>query len=402
MLCFLGHYLPGYRYGGPLRSVANIVAQLADELRFHIVTSHHDYQDRQPYSGIRLNRWQSVGRAEVYYMNKLDLNLLSVGSIVRATPHDLIYLNSVFSYRFSILLLLARRLGRLGGQPVLVASRGELGAGALGLSRSRKRVYLRLARQLGLFRGLHWQASSDQEVGEIMAAVGAPASHVHVAPNLADLAPDPALTPDGEPDGAGDDNPDSDPEVVSTPLSIAFLSRISRKKNLIYALELIGRLRHRLPVPPRFHIYGNVCDDAYWSECRQLIDRHGLEPLVQVHGPLPHQQVRSTLASHDLFLLPTLHENYGHVIMEALAAGTPVLISDQTPWADVPAHGAGWVCRLDDPDAFVDAALALAALPAGERRRQRRRACRYAAARANDPTVLQRNRRLFQEVARSG
>ncbi|MEB3266331.1 MAG: glycosyltransferase [Cyanobacteriota bacterium] len=372
--------------------MANIVAQLGAEIDFRIVTSHHDYQDRTAYPGIALNRWQTVGRAEVFYMNKLSLNLRTIGHITQSTPHQMVYLNSVFSYRFSILPLMARRLGRLGDRPVLVASRGELGAGALGLSRSRKRIYLQLGQRLGLFRGLHWQASSEQEAIEIMAAVGAPASRVHVAPNLADL------------DLAEADRPDRPamPPQQELPLSIAFLSRISRKKNLIYALDVIARVRNQLPLPPRFHIYGNVCDPAYWDECRQRIEAHGLQSLVQIHGPLPHQQVRPSLASHDLFLLPTLHENFGHVIIEALAAGTPVLTSDQTPWTDLPAEGAGWVCRLDDPASFDAAVLELARLPWAERQQQRQRARRYAARHATDPTVVERNRRLFLEVAGRG
>lgn len=368
--------------------MANIVSALGAGIDFRIITCHHDYQDKTVYSGILVNDWQAVGNAQVFYMNKWTLDLRSIRHIVRRTPHDMIYLNSVFSYRFSILPLLARRLGRLGDRPILVASRGELGAGALGLSRSRKRAYLSLAQRLGLFRGLHWQASSDQEAAEIIAAVGAPASRVHVAPNLADLQGiDPAAV----------SPPSSGPEQ---PLSIAFLSRISRKKNLTYALELIARLRQRLPQPPRFHIYGNVCDDAYWQECRQVIERQGLQTIVQSHGALPHAEVRATLAQHDVFLLPTLHENYGHVIMEALAAGLPVLTSDQTPWNDLPQAGAGWVCRLDEPGAFEDAVLELAAQPAAARQQQRQCARRYAAARATDPTVLERNRRLFLEVAR--
>lgn len=355
----------------------------------NIVTSHHDYQDRTPYPGIELNTWQAVGKARVLYMNKLRLDLRSIKGIVASTPHDLIYLNSVFSYRFSILPLLARRLGRLGDRPVLVASRGELGGGALALSRSRKRTYLRLAGRLGLFNGLHWQASSDQEAHEIAEALSVPSERIHVAPNLADLSQATEID-SWQPPSAG------------CPLSIAFLSRISRKKNLLQALDLVAELARRHDPAPRFHVYGNVCDPAYWRECLERISSLGVDHLVTLHGPLPHQAVRSTLASHDLFLLPTLHENYGHVIMESLAAGTPVLISDQTPWSAVASRGAGWVCGLDDRQAFLDAVQELLSMDPGQRRRQRRSAADLAAERAADPQVLASNRRLFQAVARHG
>jgi glycosyltransferase involved in cell wall biosynthesis len=56
----------------------------------------------------------------------------------------------------------------------------------------------------------------------------------------------------------------------------------------------------------------------------------------------------------DLFLFPTLGENFGYVIAEALQAGCPVLISDRTPWQGLEARGAGWVVPLEDEDRFVE------------------------------------------------
>ena len=55
------------------------------------------------------------------------------------------------------------------------------------------------------------------------------------------------------------------------------------------------------------------------------------------------------------FFFPTLGENYGHVIYEALDSGCPVLISDQTPWRGLSEVGAGWDLPLDKPDLFRQA-----------------------------------------------
>ena len=56
----------------------------------------------------------------------------------------------------------------------------------------------------------------------------------------------------------------------------------------------------------------------------------------------------------DLFLFPTVGENYGHVIQEALSAGCVALISDQTPWQDLEQSGVGAAIPLDQPQRFVD------------------------------------------------
>ena len=51
--------------------------------------------------------------------------------------------------------------------------------------------------------------------------------------------------------------------------------------------------------------------------------------------------------------MPTKGENFGHSIAESLAAGTPVLISDRTPWCDIDRGSAGNVVSLDRPDKFI-------------------------------------------------
>jgi glycosyltransferase involved in cell wall biosynthesis len=53
---------------------------------------------------------------------------------------------------------------------------------------------------------------------------------------------------------------------------------------------------------------------------------------VQYRGPIAPDEVSNTFARYDLFVFPTQGENFGHVIFEALRAGTPVLLSDRTPW----------------------------------------------------------------------
>jgi glycosyltransferase involved in cell wall biosynthesis len=73
---------------------------------------------------------------------------------------------------------------------------------------------------------------------------------------------------------------------------------------------------------------------------------------VTYHGSAPHDSVAETLAQYDLFFFPTLGENFGHVIIEALLSGTPALVSDQTPWSRLPDRRAGWDLPLAEPERF--------------------------------------------------
>ena len=60
------------------------------------------------------------------------------------------------------------------------------------------------------------------------------------------------------------------------------------------------------------------------------------------------------LSDYHFFILPTFHENFGHSIFEALSAGCPVLISDQTPWHDLEEKKAGWDLPLNDESLWKD------------------------------------------------
>ena len=77
---------------------------------------------------------------------------------------------------------------------------------------------------------------------------------------------------------------------------------------------------------------------------------------VEAEGEIPGPQIPNHLADNfHYFLFPTLHENFGHVIHESLAAGCPVIISDQTPWQDLQQKGIGWDIPLADTEGFTHA-----------------------------------------------
>ncbi len=56
------------------------------------------------------------------------------------------------------------------------------------------------------------------------------------------------------------------------------------------------------------------------------------------------------LFDYHFFLLPTLGENFGHVFLEALAAGCPLIISDRTPWLNLEEKQIGWDLPLEKPE----------------------------------------------------
>ena len=66
ILCFVAYYLPGFKAGGALRTVANIVQSLGGEFEFFLLTQDRDLGDKRPYEGVASNAWTRVGAANVY------------------------------------------------------------------------------------------------------------------------------------------------------------------------------------------------------------------------------------------------------------------------------------------------------------------------------------------------
>jgi len=163
ILTFIGYYLPGYKSGGPVRSVSNMVNLLSEHYDFKIITRDRDELDHKPYDGIKINEWNKASNSFIYYTNLK----CSLRKLIRKTEFDTYYLNSFFDYHFSIKIILLLKLKLIPQKPVVLAPRGELLEGALSLKRNKKRSYLTIAKKLGLYKYITWHASSKYEADEI-------------------------------------------------------------------------------------------------------------------------------------------------------------------------------------------------------------------------------------------
>lgn len=353
VLTLVSYYLPGYKGGGPLRSIANIVDHLSDEFEFWIIALDRDFGDSLPYPNILQNQWQEVGSSKVYYLSKSNSSLRSLADLISSTPHDVLYLNSFLNPIFTFKPLLARRLGWLPPRPTIVAPRGEFSGGALQIKPFKKSIYIYITKLLKLYHNVTWQASSSYEKADIIRALGIRLLDIQIALDLPikvidlDRSPLNYITSDQK----------------SNDLRIIFLSRICSKKNIDYALRILSQVK----VNVRFDIYGPLESLEYWEICKKII--HTMPPHITVTycGSVIPADIPDTFAQYDLFFFPTRGENYGHVIAESLSVGTPVLISDQTPWRNLEADGLGWDFSLQDSIAFINTIEQWALTPSAER-----------------------------------
>lgn len=377
ILIFIDWYLPGYKAGGPIRSVAAIVNQLRSEFDFSIVTSDRDFGSEESYPSVVKGEWTNApdGTRILYCPSGENLKT-RFEKILREEKYDLVYFNSLFSRNFTLLPLRMLRKLQLK-KKIILAPRGMLGAGALGIKPIRKKVFLSITKITGLFSAVTWHASSEQEEKEIKSVFGNE-TNVVVAMNLSQ-----PLQFDF-----------SKREKIKGELNLFFLSRISSKKNLLGALQILKSIPAGNKI--RFTIFGPIEEPEYWNQCQELIRQMPAEISVQYAGELAHESIGTALENQHVLFFPTLHENFGHVILESFSAACPVLISDQTPWQNLEEHFAGWAFPLAKTELFAAKIAELASMNADEYRKWSEGALQFAKQYSADKNVLEKNRKLFR------
>lgn len=382
ILILLRHYLPGYKSGGPVRTIANMIdIILADYFNILIITSDRDALDKVAYPNVKVNQWNTVGKAQVFYCSPKRVTM-KIFKILRKTPYDIIYINSLFDLTYSIFPIIARYLFLIPKRPLIIAPRGELSKGAIKIKSIKKKLFLLLSKLLGLHKKLIWQASSEFEKQDIERELGNMSKKIIIASDIANsLNFHNKKTPYKFRD-------------KGSPLRLIFLSRITRKKNLHFALEILSGIT----IPICFDIFGPIGDTNYWEKCLKIIELLPNNVKVTYKGYIENSEVQNKMSLYDLFFLPTSGENYGHVISEALSAGTPVLISDKTPWRNLESHNAGWDLSLDLKDAFIECIEIASLVSEKDMLKWRSNVLSYFNKVVNTPQTIKANLNLFLDI----
>ena len=367
VLLLAQHYLPSERAGGGLRTIVNMVERLGNRFEFRVVTTDRDLGEPEPFDSISIGRWNQVGRAQVLYAPLWRLGLRRLRRLLREVDPDVVYMNSVFS-PLAVRYLLLRRVGLGGRAAAIIAPEGELAPDPLRKSPVKKRVFRLFARATGLHRGIEWKAAAAQEAEAVRRLI--PGSRrITVVPNMPPL-PEHLLYR-----GAA-------VEKRSGELRVVFLARVVPIKNLKFALELLGDLEGSVC----FDIYGPMEDEAYWRECERVVAALPANVRIRYQGVLPASRVTETLARYHFMLLPTLGENFGHVIIEALGAHTRDHKRPNSV-AGTEAGPAGLDLPLENPEAWQAVLKACVALGQEEYAALSRSAQRYAGSWLRQPAL---------------
>lgn len=328
---FYGGYLPGEKYGGPVTSIYNFTELLGDDIEIFIICTNHDLKETTPYPGIDRG-WNIVGKAKVLYLSDTEYRKKKFSEILNEIKPDLIYASSIFSVKQTYPLF---SLSKKKAIPLLLAPRGELNNKALAIKSTKKRVYLLSLKIFKRISSTFFQATSEEELKNIIQNLGVHESKVYLLPNIPTVPVSKSLIK----------------KELNT-IRMCFVGRIVKNKNLLIALEAAVKAKVKVV----FDIYGPKEDTIYWDRCQKIIKNTPDNVKITYMGTLSPNQMEKAYGKYDCLISPTAFENYGQSIAEAMLHDVPVIISQgATPWDDIKEYHAGYIETLDDVNGYTKA-----------------------------------------------
>ena len=326
IVIFTDSFLPGFKGGGPITSISNLVSLINDKFDILICTRDRDFGDTEAYKDIICNEITKYKEYNIIYLSRMDKSSLTK-VIVEFNP-DLLYLNSFFSKTTQFIMFLNKLTFK---KKIIIAPRGELQENALNIKKTKKSIYLFVYKLFGLYKNVYFHSTDNIETISIKNMF-----NINDVTQLQNAVKIHVFEPLNKKENE---------------LTMIFVSRVSRKKNLHYALNLLKSIKYNII----FDIYGPKEDREYWNECQNIINGLPKNVKVSYKGSLAQHEIVLKMREYHAFLFPTLSENFGHVIVEAMQAGLIPIISDQTPWINLESQNVGWDIKLNKKNKYIKA-----------------------------------------------
>lgn len=371
IMVFTDWFYPGSQAGGPIQSLISFMKNSSDT--FYVITRNTDLNSTNPYANIQSDSWQGSFQEniQVYYLNENSLNKEFIIKIHSEINPNRVYLNSMWSPKFTLLPLKVFRKLNLSPKVVL-APRGMLKPAAFNQKGFKKKLFLFLAQFSQLYSNITWHATSEVEKNEILQRF--PKAVIRIAPNISNAKIS-----------------ERKKELTST-FRILTVGRISPEKGYYEAIETFSNWKPKTSV--HWEIVG-LEENSELTDSIRLIANENYKIQITLHGHKNQEELNEFYENAHLFFLPTRGENYGHAIAEALCNGIPVVISDQTPWNNLEAANAGKASSLN-PANLAESLDFFLNLSNDDYLLWSQGALNYAKAHVNSPEILALNKNLFK------
>jgi glycosyltransferase involved in cell wall biosynthesis len=316
-------FWPAVRYGGPVRTVLELCVHLRRSgVDVRVATTD---ADGDADLAVPTDTWVDVQGVPVRYFRRRPRTRFTISAelahylAAHAGGFDVLHITSLFSFPS----LVAARVAAWKRVPYIVSPRGSLMPAARRFRRWKKFPYWWSVERRNVSRASAIHATSLAEAAAVRAAV--PRAAILLAPNGVAL-------------------PAENDQVRLHPRRILFLGRIHPLKGFDLLLPAVSRLAQTMPDVEL--VIAGPDEDNYRPAAEELLRRQVPPPRVTWIGPVEDVRKAELLGSAAVLVLPSKTENFGQVVVEALAVGTPVIASDQTPWEALEQAGAGrWLPR---------------------------------------------------------
>jgi glycosyltransferase involved in cell wall biosynthesis len=338
IIILVPYFYPGYRSGGPSKSVFNLAQKLVENgANVEVITLNKDTNNKL-YEHHEISSFLNRNDVtfNVNYVKKI--NLITIFNLVRTNKDSVWVLNSFFHFNFSIFICSILKVFSLNKLTVYLFPRGEFDTGALSIKYRKKSIYIFMSKLFQIYSNIIALGSTEKELNFI---------------RKSKIKFKDYLIQGNIPSEVLFDNR----EILKlkkesySKKRIVFASRITKKKNLDFLLNCLELFEEELILD----IYGPVRDNEYWEKCKKIISRFDENIQVNYKGEYDPKNLSEVFNSSHWLILPTLGENFGHIIFESVQHGVPVILTEHvTPWDSllgknslfIPLNQTSWVKSL--------------------------------------------------------
>ncbi len=316
LLIITEYFYPFLDGGGPLRSIENLVSCIDPYFETKLISSSKSYKGESLPIGYKTNSFSENSNCAlpIAYISKSINGFLFIIGVVQ--KNDTIYVNGLFMPSLNLIPIII-------SSKIIISPRGMLQLKLLHQKKWQKLIYLSILKTIFYFKKIKWHATTQQEASEIKNVFG-DKSVIRIISNI-------PVTPCIE---------SKNSVKESRSLSLVYYGLIVENKGLLTLIQTLKSLNLSISLD----IYGSIKDQSYWEACLKEINSNNSQATFNYLGHANPSESQQILAKYDAFVLLTKGENFGHSIYESLSVGTPVIISDKTPWVfEESGTPAGWL-----------------------------------------------------------
>ena len=300
--------------GGPTSLVINLLSDLGEAYPgmiqyLHTARTNNPMTEDLSEENLELN----------FYKRDILGRLIGFTKLVDKNPQDIFHGHGIWQMPVHQMA----KFARTNNIPYVISPHGMLKPWSLNQSRFKKNLALKLYQQRDLEYAtcLHTTAAIEAEA---LRALGYK-NPIATIPNGIPLM----------------EFPEKKPKAKTAKRKLLFLSRIVENKGVKELILAWEKLAPSLKKDWEISIIGNGEKD-YLNYLNRMIEVKGLNTQISILDPLYGKEKIKAFQDASLFVLPTYSENFGIVVAEALACGTPVITTKEAPWQDLLSHNCGW------------------------------------------------------------